>query len=546
MFTRRDFLKGAGLLIGSTVVGCGSRVEQVVASQLGDNVVRPNLLVILTDQERHHMHWPDGLLERLMPSWSRLRRTGVTFQRAYCASAQCSPSRACLITGEYSNVNGVPTLPDDGMPTVADLPNIATVLEQAGYDVFWKGKWHLSFPLGFTGGPPSKEVWTADDIAPLETNYHLQDWNPPDCGNAAGAFTPTAASDPVARAATISTAGGGTANNDNRIVMGANPGETQGFGASILDFFAQVAAVPREERKPFAVFLSLVNPHDITFFPDAWQDLGYTVDKFASLGVELPPNFADDLTTKPSVQAAYRNAVDAKSPLDSGDNSALNYVNFYAYLHSVVEPHISKVLNALEEFGLSNDTIVARTSDHGELGLSHGGLREKSYTAYEEMIHVPLVVSNPLLFPAGVTTDALYSHVDLLPTLAELAQAPPVGVGKSMVPVLLDTSASVQDCVLFTFDDSFLLDDIAGSHIRAIREKVWTYAVYYGSDGTGFEFELYNNDTDPMQMNNLLHNPGADTIAEWRRLHQALLDKMAATNSTPQGFVFPVDPQSAP
>jgi choline-sulfatase len=545
MVTRRQLLKGAGLLVGTTVLGCGSTFEDVITGQTGGSVKRPNFLVILTDQERQHVHWPAGLLEKLMPSWNRLKQTGLTFERAYCASAQCSPSRACLLTGEYSNINGVPTLPDGGMPTVADLPNVATVLEQSGYDVIWKGKWHLSFPVGFQGGPPSAEVWTADDIEPMETNYRLQDWNPPDCGNAAGAFTPTAADDPVARAATISTAGGGNANNDNRIVMGADPGNTQGFGESVLDFFQEVAAIPRDQRKPFAVFLSLVNPHDITFFPDAWEDLGYTTEMFDQLGVALPPNYADDLSTKPSVQRAYRDAVDAQSPLDGGNNTPLNYVNFYAYLHSVVEPHIQKVLDALDQYGLTDDTIICRTADHGELGLSHG-IREKSYSAYEEMIHVPLVMSNPVLFPQPTTTHALYSHVDLLPTLAELAQAPPVGSGKSMVPVLLDSTTSVQESVLFTFDDSFLLDDITGSHIRAIREGQWTYAVYYGSDGTGFEFELYNLTADPNQMNNLLDSPAPDIIPEWLRLHQVMIDKMADTQSFPPGFVFPADPLAAP
>ena len=545
MVTRRELLKGAGLLIGSTVLGCGSSLEQVINPQVSDRVRLPNILVILTDQERRHVHWPVGLLESLMPSWSRLKQNGISFNRAYAASAQCSPSRACLITGEYSNVNGVPTLPDAGMPTVSDLPNIATVLEESGYDVFWKGKWHLSFPLGFQGGPPSAEVWTEADIEPLQTNYRMQDWNPPDCGNAAGAFTPSAADDPVARAATISTAGGGNANNDGRILSGAEAGQTQGFGDSILDFFEQVSSVPREQRRPFAVFLSLVNPHDITFFPDAWEDLGYTADQFAGLGVPLPPNFADDLTTKPSVQTAYRDAFDANSPLDGGDNTPLNYGNFYAYLHSVVEPHIQQALDALEQYGLTEDTLVVRTADHGELGLSHG-LREKSYSAYEEMINVPLVVSNPVLFPQSTSTDALYSHVDLLPTLAELAQAPPVGVGKSLVPVLLDANASVQESVLFAFDDNFLLDDIPGSHIRAIREQAWTYAVYYGSDGTGFEFELYDLQSDPNQMINLLFNPSPEIIPQWLRLHQVLIQKMAETNSAPLGFVFPTDPQTAP
>ena len=67
--------------------------------------------------------------------------------------------------------------------------------------------------------------------------------------------------------------------------------------------------------------------------------------------------------------------------------------------------------------------MIFRCADHGEMGLSHGGLRQKAFNAYEETIHVPLVVSNPVLFPRPAETDALASLVDLLPTIATIAGA---------------------------------------------------------------------------------------------------------------------------
>lgn len=508
---------------------------------------KPDILVILTDQERYHTHWPAGLRERLMPSWGRLASRGLTFHRAYCSSAQCSPSRACLLTGQYSNVNGVPSLAGAGMPTIAQLPNVATVLHAAGYDVFWKGKWHLSFPLGFhPPAPPSDEVWTEADIPALYKNYAMQDWNTPDAGNAAGAYMPPPNSDAndKARAADISTCGGGNANNDGRYVDGYQPGtrQTPGYGESALSLLERMAQTPRPNRKPFALFVSLVNPHDITFFPDAWQEAGYSPADLAGLDVAMPPNAADTLDGKPSVQTAYRDALNTRSPLTGEANTPQNYVNFYAYLHSVVEPHIEKLLDFLTTSGMLDSTIIFRTADHGELGLSHG-LREKSYSAYEEMIHVPLVISNPLLFPAGAETDAFYSHVDLLPTLAELAQTRPVGVGKSMLPVIRNPAASVQDEVLFTFDDDFVLSaGTPGSHIRALRAGNWTYAVYYSATGGPFEYELYDDENDPGQMINLVNTGTPLTIAKWREMHRLLVAKMEEANATPAGFSFPAEP----
>jgi len=452
-----------------------------------------------------------------------------------------------LLTGQYSNVNGVPSLAGAGMPTIAQLPNVATVLGAAGYDVYWKGKWHLSFPVGFQPpAPPSDEVWTEADIAALNQDYAMRDWNTPDAGNAAGAYMPPATSEAnvQARAADLSTCGGGKANNDGRYIDGCQPGtqQTPGFGESTLTLLERMAKTPREQRKPFALFVSLVNPHDITFFPDAWQEAGYSPADIAGLDVQMPGNAADSLVGKPSVQKAYRDTMDARSPLTGAENTPENYVNFYAHLHGLVEPHIEKLLDFLTASGMLQSTVIIRTADHGELGMSHG-LREKSYSAYEEMIHVPLVISNPVLFPAACETDAFYSHVDLLPTLAELAQTKPEGVGNSMLPVMIDPRTSVQDCVLFAFDDAFVLKpDTPGSHIRALRAGNNTYAVYYGATGGPFEFELYDNEKDPGQMINLVNTRTPDVIVQWRKMHQLLVEKMAQVNATPVGFTFPADP----
>ena len=108
---------------------------------------------------------------------------------------------------------------------------------------------------------------------------------------------------------------------------------------------------------------------------------------------------------------------------------------------------------------ITNDTIILRFADHGEGGLSHG-MREKAYTAYEEMIHIPLIVHNPKLYPEPLETNAFYDHLDLLPTILDLAGVPDpesYGIGRSIVPVIRDPSQSVQDHTIFSYDDVFFL-----------------------------------------------------------------------------------------
>lgn len=540
--TRRGFLQAAGAVAGAV----STTTRPLRAATSGRDArslpVRPNILVLMTDQERYHTHWPPGWVAANLPGFVRLQRNGLTFHRAYIAASECSPSRAVMMTSQFAPVNRVArTFLWPGLPDFRQRPNIGSLLrDRAGYHVVWKGKWHLSF-AGNAGPKSGGESWTKNDIARLEQQYGLAEWNPPDAGTAIQERPPGM----PGTFNGLATLGGGTADNDGRYVSGMAPGatgQTPGVGGdSVLDFLARARTLGR----PFCLFVSLVNPHDIGFFPEGWSDGGYRRADFAALGIELPPNFADDLATKPAIQRQARAAFDHTAPLANRD-AQRDYVNFYAYLHKVVDARIMTILDALAAHGLTENTIVVRLADHGELGLSHG-MREKSYSAYEEMIHIPLVVSNPVLFPQPRETQAFYSHLDLLPTLAELAGAPELasyGVGRSIVPVLRDPAASVQESVLFSYDDVFGLPaGAAGANLRALRERDWTYAIYFGLAGSGIEYELYDLKTDPLQMTNLLHgSPPADLRTEWNRIHALLTEKLVAAGNLPASFPWPTAP----
>ena len=493
-------------------------------------MTRPDLVIIITDQERYPQHWPTGLRDQLMPTWRRLEQHGLTFSNAFCAASQCSPSRAVMFTGHYAPKNGVPTLQapsatDSGsvLTPCSDLPNLGSVLRDNGYDVAFKGKWHLSFPLGFQGGSPANEVWTEADIANLENVYGLPGWTPPDAGN-------NAFNSPGAR----TTLGGGTANNDGRFVSGPQPEAIP--AESVISYLTRMANTPRSQRAPFCLFVSAVNPHDIAYFPNGWDQAGYQLPAFSSQPVAIPPNAFDPLATKPRVQLAYKQAIEKEAPLDAAGMT--QYGQFYAYLHTVIDAQISKVLDLLDETGLTSETVIVRTADHGELGLSHG-LREKAYSAYEEMIHVPLCVSCPAMYKGASQTDAMWSHVDLMATVCDLARvvtAPTAG--RSQLAVLLDPTRQVRDSVLFAFDDSFLLDPASpdcNPHIRALRTERYTYAVYFSTvTSAPFEYELYDNLADPLQLTNLLFSKTPSIVPIWIELDLRLQEAMRLAEATPQ------------
>ena len=355
--------------MSSLLAGVGApRVARSVTKR------RPNLLLLWTDQERHPQHWPVGWAAANLPAAQRLARHGLRFQRAYAAAAQCAPSRATFLTSTFPSVHGVSnTMPAPLFPLQRFQQNLMRLMTEAGYDVAYKGKWHLSLPVRV--GPPAvydtadESPWSDADIAHLAATYGVPGWNPPDAGTTE--FS-------------LSTLGGGRPDNDGRILAGTSPDaarQTPGWGASVLNFLERYASSDRE--RSFCLFVSFVNPHDISIFPRLYAQVGYELDDFRGLGIPLPANFADSLESKPRIQRVFRDffaAHDQGGPL-STEADRLAYVNFYAYLQKVVDRHIGTLLDTLEALDLSEETIVFRFSDHGEQGLSHG-LRQKMFTAY--------------------------------------------------------------------------------------------------------------------------------------------------------------------
>ena len=137
----------------------------------------PNIIVMMTDQERHHMHWPVGRTEKNLPALQRLKRNGLYFSRAYTAATQCSPSRALMLSGRFAPTNRVAqTFIWPGLPHKNRLANIGSILkEKAGYEVVWKGKWHLSFAANAAPGNGGKD-WQSDDIKVMEERYGWSGW----------------------------------------------------------------------------------------------------------------------------------------------------------------------------------------------------------------------------------------------------------------------------------------------------------------------------------------------------------------------------------
>jgi arylsulfatase A-like enzyme len=186
--------------------------------------------------------------------------------------------------------------------------------------------------------------------------------------------------------------------------------------------------------------------------------------------------------------------------------------------------------------------------------MSHGRMRQKFYNAYRETLSVPLIVSNPLLYPKPQSTDAFASLIDVLPTLATIGGVPEPQQygfkGHDLTPILLDPKASAQDVLHFTYEDDVF--PVKGADcIRAITEDEWKYAVYYDPfTGSPTEYEMYDLTRDPLELTNLAHarhrTPASDR--ERARLHRRLSEVMRVNGTIPDEIRWPavddIDPSA--
>lgn len=464
---RRDFLKSAAATAAVPLMAASRPAQPAAAAApIGKHIV-----LFMTDQQRAIQHFPRGWEQKNLPGMTRLKRNGISFERAFASACMCSPSRACMLSGYFSAQNGVtqtfltpdPNLYPHQLPT--SLPNWATVMKAAGYETVYKGKWHASI---------------ASTTQDLEA-YGFDGWDPPDGG---GDTEPD-------------DFGGGNADYDGRYMQDA---------LEYLD-------TKDQNSDPFFLVVSLINPHDVLGYPDPdkWQAGGYSAaDGWFNGRIPMPPTMNEKLRrTKPAVQSEALALLAASlSPIPQLAKRQ-NYLNFYANLMKKSDSYLVQILEKLDEKGLTNDTLVIQTSDHGEMGLAHGGLRQKIYNFYEETIRVPLIYSNPQMFPKPKKSMALVSHVDLLPTLAGLVNAPQSArakwQGRDYSGLIRGTrKKGVQDYVVFTFQEKLSQYIKGPRYITAIRENRYKLAKYYNPDRPKqVTFEMYDLKKDPLERRNL-------------------------------------------
>jgi arylsulfatase A-like enzyme len=443
------------------------------------NAKRPNILIITTDELRD----PPGYESEEVKAWRRetlkgeqsLRDSGVTFGHHYIMSAACTPSRASYLTGQYPSMHGVTQT--DGLAKSAEsedmywldpngAPTMGDYFRAGGYRTYYKGKWHASHPHLEDPDGGGYLLSIKDDGTRVPEN--IQKYLEADLLDEYG-FSEWVGPDPHG--------------------LGKHNTGTMKDKFTADEVVELLQRFDKEQNdQPWLTVCSFLNPHDICLYGLVALVQGLRYHTGSIPDIADAPSHNDDMSTKPSCQESY---VEAWGKIFAPQKDAELQRKFYYQLLAEVDGNIERVLETLRATKAYENTIVIFTADHGELLSAHGGMHEKWHNAYEETLHVPFVVSSPLIQGGPREVDALTSHADLIPTLLGLAEidqeealaklasdhdARPL-VGRDLSRLILGTGADApSDPVLFMTDDEISEGNAKpGSPFMKLAKGLGTY-----------------------------------------------------------------------
>lgn len=433
----------------------------------------PNILWIVTDQQR----WDTiGELNNdyvHTPNIDRLVKEGVAFTRAHAQSPICTPSRASFMTGYYpattrQTKNGAAYWPDA-------KPLISATLSDAGYDAANIGKLHLSTSHG-----------NKPEIRPENDGYRVFHFvHAPHQGGSSNDFLQYWKERGVDVRALRKKKG----------YIPTEYHETPWKTDRTIDFITE------DREQPWMVNLNIYDPHGPFDPPQEYLDR-YNID-------ELPgPRFREsDLEEK----GVFSDVMfQSSTPRDfSGRRGKEMQAEYWAQI-DLIDENIGRILEALEETGQLDNTLIIFTSDHGEM-LGDHGLQKKGARFYEGLVRVPLIFWYPSEIEQNLRSDALVELTDIVPTLLEMTglEVPDDMHGKSLLPILTGEKSPDhhKDYVRSSFYNTLENRPEEGQTDPAfatmIRDERFKLVEYHGHE-MGELFDLKN---DPNEFNNLWDDP---------------------------------------
>jgi len=468
---------------------------------------RPNIIFIMSDDHAAHAISAYGSRVNQTPNIDRLAREGMLMRNVFVTNSICTPSRAAILTGQYSHLNGVPVFNRFD----STRQNVAKLLQASGYYTGMIGKWHLgSDPSGF-------DRW---EILPGQGAYF----------------------DPILYTATA---------------------EKTYSGRYVTDLLTDLAIDFLKERpknKPFFLMLHNKAPHrpwqpdepHRRQFADRWIPEPETLwDGYATRTDALHENLqrvmADmtnrDLKLQPPADLSgaalttwYSQKPESVTIARDGQNvtltgEALGRWKYQRYMHDYlatvqsVDDNLGRLLGFLDSNGLAKNTMVIYTSDQGFF-LGDHGLFDKRFM-YEESLRMPFVVRWPDGIKAGTTSDVMALNIDFAETFLDAAgvKTPADMQGRSLLPVFKGRAPADWRTSMYYRYYHYPADHKVQPHwgVRTERYKL----IYFNKIK---EWELYDLQKDPHELKSVYNDPKyakvqADTTKELDRLRKELDDR---------------------
>jgi arylsulfatase A-like enzyme len=478
----------ACLLMGAGLTGCADSTD-----------APPNILFIFSDDHATHAigaygpkHNNPELHQFVQtPSLDRLAAEGMLFTNTFCANSICGPSRAAILTGKHAHLNG---MTGNDMPFDGSQQTFPKLFQQGGYTTAWIGKWHLfSDPTGF-------DYWSILTQQGQQGTYYNPKFGTPE---------------------------------------GLEP-ETGYTSTLITDRAIEWLTSRRDKNKPFFLAYSHKSPHR------EWVPAPEDYDLYKNIDLPLPTNYFDDYSTRTSALltqemevarhmsegdlklippgylneeqreiflAAYgpENEAFRVAGLTGKELAVWNYQRYVKdYLRTVksMDREIGRILDYLEESGLSENTIVIYSSDQGFYLGDHGWYDKR--WMYEESLRMPLIVKWPGKINPGSKMEKMIQNIDFAPTLLRMAglEVPSDMQGKSFLPLLDNADEPWRDAIYYhylAYPDWHMVKPHYG-----IRNERYKLIHYYTLD----EWELFDLQEDPDEMINLYLNPAYAAVLE--------------------------------
>ena len=507
--SRREFLRTVGVAAASA--GAWAVLPKgVCAGQASANATkRPNIIFIMSDDHDAQAIGCYGSKVNQTPQIDRIARDGMRFEHCFCTNSICAPSRAVILTGKYSHLNG---LIDNSVKFDGSQQTAPKLLRQAGYETALIGKWHLQTdPTGF-------DYW---NILPGQGVYY----------------------------------------NPVLIEMGKRK-KVQGYVTEILTDQALRWLKERKGDRPFYLMLHHKAPHrewlpapqyltlyegkeipePATLFDDyagrgrAAREQDMTLAKtMTNRDVKLVPPTGLTPEQKAKWDAAYGPKIKAFQEANPQGKDLVRwkyrrYMEDYLACIASVDDSVGRVLDYLDQSGLADNTIVAYTSDQGFYLGEHGWFDKRFM--YEESLQMPLVVRYPKEIKAGAVNKDIVMNLDFAETFLDYAGArvPEDMQGVSLRPLLQGrTPGDWRKAMYYHYYEYPAVHSVKRHYgIRTERYKL----IHFYNDID--EWELYDLKTDPDEVRNVYSDPAyADTVKELTAELKQLRAKYKDTTGTP-------------